>query len=964
MATVDGANEDADAQEMVITSLRAQVSDLFTQVSQLNGKLVKSYDRISDLEDSLHDESSRLRATSLKVAQLELERTQHLSDLSAGLLVEKAQVTTELNRLMERATEEAARRGQAETARLTIEKELGDLSASLFEQANRMVREANLLRAQSDRRANEAEDALRTAEEAVGGMQIQMQTLRSEKDRADSEMQDLRALVDKGKWVERPHAVQSPLVALKLISSHVPYEEFLLFVAHLRSLRPQPVPAMSTLLPLPFLARIVMEDSDPTLRLDLAPALNWLSRRAVTAAVHAGALNVEPITTGAYLRETSTMNAPAALSSITCAMCGKQVHPNSATHPKLSHKPSNSGSWNMFNLVPSQPSTPPSASSSAAPTLPPRPSSRNSHPIYQSQIFVFRVTAASTPGTSGQKSTTYALCGTGWCLPRLRATCALWHFIRTGVVERIWEEEMPVQALPAPNTPSRPARTNSGSISNFAGAIAGSIVNGVNTVSGVRKGTEAPPVPPRRQSGGRVGSLLGMLGTGNNKAPPPPSKTSNTPLTPTREKPSLMSRSPPSGTRSPTNGTVASRRRASNASNGSIKSPVRSPATPPVTTHRRPVSATKEKTDQNIEHHIDEHGPPAEVLFELDAGADGPKSPGVPSPTKEAPILAPALPPRVRPVSASVVPLPMSPPTTPEPVLPQTAPAPAPAAQPVAAVPPSLVNGRASPAVNGRASPALNGNGSGRNSPAPPPVPKRAAGRKRAATIMREAAQTPPPAAEKKVEAAIAEEAEESAPAAPAEPAPEGAAEATVSTVDTVTLPASDAGAAAPAPAVSEPSPKPEEASSSSPTAEPQVIVAEPTVDAEQSAPANVPVHLTPSPAPIIETSAAPEPEPDSARLSPVPPPPTQTLSVDNLVAPTPTSPGPESPLFPAASPVYETEPEVVVVEEKKDDVPAPASELDGGAQYVGETTWEERTWKEIVVLREAMFWARIGCVR
>ena len=31
---------------------------------------------------------------------------------------------------------------------------------------------------------------------------------------------------------------------------------------------------------------------------------------------------------------------------------------------------------------------------------------------------------------------------------------------------------------------------------------------------------------------------------------------------------------------------------------------------------------------------------------------------------------------------------------------------------------------------------------------------------------------------------------------------------------------------------------------------------------------------------------------------------------------------------------------------------------------YVGDTTWEERTWKEIVRLREDMFWARVGAVR
>lgn len=33
-------------------------------------------------------------------------------------------------------------------------------------------------------------------------------------------------------------------------------------------------------------------------------------------------------------------------------------------------------------------------------------------------------------------------------------------------------------------------------------------------------------------------------------------------------------------------------------------------------------------------------------------------------------------------------------------------------------------------------------------------------------------------------------------------------------------------------------------------------------------------------------------------------------------------------------------------------------------SNYVGETTWEERTWREIVKLRENMFWARVGGVR
>jgi chromosome segregation ATPase len=175
---------DPDAQAMVISSLRSQIQDLFSQVTQLNSKLVKSYDRVSDLEDDLHVASSNLRSSSLKISQLELERTQHLSALNTGLLVEKSHVTAELTRLMEKATEEAAQRGQAESARADIEKDLDDLSASLFGQANTMVAEARYGKALSERKVEEAERALKGAEEAVGIMQQQMQTLQAEKKHA------------------------------------------------------------------------------------------------------------------------------------------------------------------------------------------------------------------------------------------------------------------------------------------------------------------------------------------------------------------------------------------------------------------------------------------------------------------------------------------------------------------------------------------------------------------------------------------------------------------------------------------------------------------------------------------------------------------------------------------------------------------------------------------------------------
>ena len=255
------SDTEPEAQAMVIDSLRSQVQDLFAQVSQLNSKLVRSYDRVSDLEDELHISSSNLRQATVQISQLELERSQHLAALSTGLLVEKEQVTSELTRLMEKATEEAARRGKAESARAEIEKDLDDLSAGLFDQANRMVAEARFARARSEQKVTETEQALKSAEEVVGVLQSQMQTLQTEKEDAERSMVEMRATMGKGKWVARPDPIRGS--KLRLLCTHLPYHEYLQLIGHLRTIRPgtQIPPAMSTLLPLPFLARLVAEDS-------------------------------------------------------------------------------------------------------------------------------------------------------------------------------------------------------------------------------------------------------------------------------------------------------------------------------------------------------------------------------------------------------------------------------------------------------------------------------------------------------------------------------------------------------------------------------------------------------------------------------------------------------------------------------------------------------------------------------
>ncbi|KAJ7223694.1 hypothetical protein B0H12DRAFT_1205386 [Mycena haematopus] len=850
---------EADAQEMVIKSLRGQIQDLFSQVTQLNGKLVKSYDRVSDLEDDLHMSSAQARQASLKISQLELERTQHLSALNTGLLVEKANVTAELTRLMEKATEEAAQRGQAETAKANIEKDLDDLSATLFAQANTMVAEARYAHAMSERRVEQAETALKGAEEMVGIMQHQMQQMQFEKDEAERKARELA--------VTRRRESSSTLTKEKrLLSSHLPYQEFLLFVAHLRSVHPSSPspPAMTTLLPM----------AEPTVRLDLAPSLNWLSRRSVLAAIHTGQLTIEPMSSSVLLSESSsnTSNIPGLNSSnnnISCALCGTPIFSNPdtyshrhgppPTHPSLPNG-GNVNSWSVLKKTLAY-TTP-----NGSPTPPPRSLSRQPPPAHNEsapsppQIYIFRIAtplpppqpmnpptrtsspspflpsvgssraaaAAAPPQTSstnalsnlslnaltqaGAAATTiYPLCTSGWCLARLRTTCTLWAFVRTGVVERVWEEEMP-SILPAP-PPVGDA------------------------------GTGPPPVPPRRRGLWGMASKLGERAaswSGDSvkekilPTPPPVHPTISVPSRSTTPAPPLPKRS-------------EGRKRMS---------------IPP------PPAPVEQTADPELPN------PPESV-------------PALPNSHPEPAAAAPAAVTALRAeemkkkrMSAHQVPLPDSRPGTP-------------------------IDASVSPVASSIAdtSPTA-AHGAG----APPPLPRRAA---------RRPVPPPPGAHSTAVDAPSPVNPVVPDTAAVEEPSKAAASEAPAATEATATDPPPEAEKGAEVPVTAEES------------------------KAEGDTPAAA--------GPVVETAAdtVAEAQEDKAEEA-------------NAEAEAP----------PVDSPVLEevtkrdAEEKFVAHGHLDEDSKEKKGDEDDHEAYIGDVTWEERTWKELVRLREDMFWARIGAVR
>lgn len=85
-----GANTPADiTTEEQIERLKSKVTDLASQVTSLNGKLVASYNRVGNLEDDADQKVMEIKTLTSKIEKLEAERKTWEDKYEGGLLVEK-----------------------------------------------------------------------------------------------------------------------------------------------------------------------------------------------------------------------------------------------------------------------------------------------------------------------------------------------------------------------------------------------------------------------------------------------------------------------------------------------------------------------------------------------------------------------------------------------------------------------------------------------------------------------------------------------------------------------------------------------------------------------------------------------------------------------------------------------------------------------------------------------------------
>jgi hypothetical protein len=175
---------------------------------------------------------------------------------------------------MEESLASSNAKQSAEAKHKQIESELSDLSANLFSTANEMVATERQARARTEESLISTRATVVTLTAQLEAAKLELSREETEKDalrearsRTEREMEELRRVmrgVDISNVVSQGIGGEGDGGVLRMMNSHSPYKhEYLGFLTHLRGLAGTTanVPAITSLLNLPFLARLAVEDS-------------------------------------------------------------------------------------------------------------------------------------------------------------------------------------------------------------------------------------------------------------------------------------------------------------------------------------------------------------------------------------------------------------------------------------------------------------------------------------------------------------------------------------------------------------------------------------------------------------------------------------------------------------------------------------------------------------------------------
>lgn len=405
--------------------------DLSNEVSTLSDKLVSAIEHNSTLDEQLSQTRRELQESKKRIAQLEAEAKEHEDRLANGELMSKHGAEELNGKLSAELVEEKRQRNLIQQEKRGIESELETLTASLFDEANKMVASANMERDAVEKKNQQLRDQIKDGEAVIASQTEQLTELKLLMQQIGSdhrkELQSPRSsLAPSSPGIAREESDLARLLEAMNLSpatgddadiapspstslthllrpacrTDIPaYEDFknLIATSHFRSHNPSHAPsragsgsygglnvmglsfannsnsnlptasqtnsklANSPAIPgafspsadpakgptplkdTRFFKRILSEDVEPTLRLDLSPTISWLNRRSILAALAESSLIVEPIPEASmklYGKYTA------------CAICGegRKAGENPRSHAMRTREGEGATKWSICRL--------------------------------------------------------------------------------------------------------------------------------------------------------------------------------------------------------------------------------------------------------------------------------------------------------------------------------------------------------------------------------------------------------------------------------------------------------------------------------------------------------------------------------------------------------------------------------------------------------------------------------------
>jgi hypothetical protein len=349
------------------------------QVTSLSTRLIESIEKQGQLEG--------------QIVQLEKENTQ-LKDSNESLS-KKLQVQTKL-------------RKSAEEEVSNLQKEVEELSASLFDEANKMVSDARREKHEIQVRNDGLISQLREKDSLLDNLQTQLKVLKDvlhERDR-DLDLAPKISNVDSSSPnLQQPtkHVLYSPTVNairydLKLFGE---FKKFTKAIQEVDSIKDTETK---------FIKKLLTDEVEPALRLDNAHGISWLNRRSLMSYFIDGRVSIEPVS---GINETYRINF--------------QNNKINETDVKSS-------------LYSYPPQSPPVAIDQSCAIC----GESRDDILEHSRLYVLKVHGRSessislTPAASPGIYTQYPLCS--YCLFRVRSACDLFAFLRSLKTD-VWKLE-------------------------------------------------------------------------------------------------------------------------------------------------------------------------------------------------------------------------------------------------------------------------------------------------------------------------------------------------------------------------------------------------------------------------------------------------------------------------------------------------------------------------------------------